>query len=111
MKVEYEITYDLFKSIMNRAVAQINLSDNLFKAQNQYEAEAKDCCEINYPTNFGDVYLLEDMIGVELLTWWLFELDCGRNYHDGCLTYKDNPVPCKTIEELWIAVEIFTQPD
>ena len=51
----------------------------------------------------GIVSLLEQMFHdhSEWISYWLWELDCGKNYVEGSVTIQKKPLPLKTIKDLY----------
>lgn len=48
------------------------------------------------------VRLLENMFNdKEFLTWWLYELDYGRKYEDGCVTEGDKAIDISDAGKLY----------
>ena len=48
------------------------------------------------------VRLLENMFNdKEILTWWLYELDYGRKYEEGCITEGDKPIDISDAGKLY----------
>ena len=47
------------------------------------------------------VKLLEDMIETDLLSWWIYELDYGKEYKPGCLTEDDMEIDVSTVDKLY----------
>ena len=41
----------------------------------------------------------------DYISYWLYDLDCGRKYKKGCITdSKNKPIPLKTLSELYDAI-------
>lgn len=47
------------------------------------------------------VKLLEDMFETDLLSWWIYELDYGKEYKPGCLTEDDMEIDVSTVDKLY----------
>ena len=47
------------------------------------------------------VKLLEDMFETDLLSWWTYELDYGKEYKPGCLTEDDMEIDVSTADKLY----------
>lgn len=47
------------------------------------------------------VKLLEDMFETDLLSWWIYELDYGKEYKPGCLTEDDIEIDVSTTDKLY----------
>lgn len=47
------------------------------------------------------VKLLEDMFKTDLISWWIYELDYGKEYKPGCLTEDDMEIDVSTADKLY----------
>lgn len=47
------------------------------------------------------VTLLEDMFETDLLSWWIYELNYGKEYKPGCLTEDDKEIDVSTSDKLY----------
>ena len=47
------------------------------------------------------VKLLEDMFETDLISWWIYELDYGKEYKPGCLTEDDMEIDVSTADKLY----------
>ena len=47
------------------------------------------------------VKLLEDMFETDLISWWIYELNYGKEYKPGCLTEDDKEVDISTSDKLY----------
>lgn len=47
------------------------------------------------------VKLLEDMFETDLISWWIYELDYGKEYKPGCLTEDDMEIDVSTVDKLY----------
>ena len=47
------------------------------------------------------VKLLEDMFETDLISWWIYELNYGKEYKPGCLTEKNKEIDVSTSEKLY----------
>lgn len=47
------------------------------------------------------VKLLEDMFETDLISWWIYELDYGKEYKPGCLTEDDIEIDVSTADKLY----------
>jgi len=101
------ISFDLFSQIITHIIASHKLGDDIYNAVSAYNKETHDCADCSFlPTRLEDdlVMLLELAMNDEdgWISYWLYELDCGEKYKDGCiLDDNDNSIPCKTIKELY----------
>lgn len=79
--------------------------DNVYSLICKYNKESYDEVEITLPTLEANVLSLLKMIMNDKYDWidyWMYELDFGRKYHDGCVTdNQGNSIKLATIEDLW----------
>ena len=47
------------------------------------------------------VKLLENMFETDLISWWIYELNYGKEYKPGCLTEDDKEVDISTSDKLY----------
>ena len=47
------------------------------------------------------IKLLEDMFETDLISWWIYELDYGKEYKPGCLTEDDIEIDVSTTDKLY----------
>lgn len=47
------------------------------------------------------VKLLEDMFETDLISWWIYELDYGKEYKPGYLTEDDKEIDVSTVDKLY----------
>lgn len=47
------------------------------------------------------VKLLEDMFETDLLSWWIYELNYGKEYKPGCLTEDEMEIDVSTADKLY----------
>ena len=47
------------------------------------------------------VKLLEDMFETDLISWWIYELDYGKDYKPGCLTEDNIEMDVSTADKLY----------
>ena len=47
------------------------------------------------------IKLLEDMFETDLISWWIYELDYGKEYKPGCLTEDDKEIDVSTSDKLY----------
>jgi len=83
-----------------------DLTDNL---TSRYNRKTKDIATIIYPTLVDDVIRLLEWATGDLDAWisyYIYELDFGRKYKDGCVTNPDGSiVKLKTVKDLWNLLE------
>lgn len=99
------ITFEEFNRYMTALKDEEELQDKLTDAVSEYNRKQNMCIHLVIPS--------QDHLIVDLLTkilddkskwisYWVYELDCGRKYKDGSITDKDGSViKLKTIEDLW----------
>lgn len=100
------MNYENFVKYMNRIVQIIELQDQLDSDLRNYNNKSKDYpASIYMPSLVSEVIqLLEIIMDDETTGWisyWVYELDCGRRYTPATVTQNDQIVPLKTIEDLW----------
>jgi hypothetical protein len=103
---DLKITFDEFAKHINDAVAIMTLQDNLYSAVADYNDQHSSTeCDFGYfPTLIDNVVdLLEKLTDDhdKWISYWMFDLDCGR---DNSLHAEDedgNIIPLKTVEDLW----------
>ena len=47
------------------------------------------------------IKLLEDMFETDLISWWIYELDYGKEYKPDCLTEDDKEIDVSTSDKLY----------
>ena len=47
------------------------------------------------------IKLLEDMFETDLISWWIYELDYGKEYKPGCLTEDDKEIDVSASDKLY----------
>lgn len=94
-----------FIEIINRLKDYRNLQDkinDLFK--DLLDNKEQDFCNagsICIGHESVVVKLLEDMFETDLLSWWIYELDYGKEYKPGCLTEDDMEIDVSTADKLY----------
>lgn len=94
-----------FIEIINRLKDYRNLQDkinDLFK--DLLDNKEQDFCNagsICIGHESVVVKLLEDMFETDLLSWWTYELDYGKEYKPGCLTEDDMEIDVSTADKLY----------
>ena len=105
---EINITFEDFERHLKDAESIMCLQDKLYEAVANYN-------DLNHKSEFDFGYfptLLDNLIELlEMLmddcdnhwiSYWMFDLNCGEKYHEGCVTDTEGKdVPLKTIEDLW----------
>ena len=47
------------------------------------------------------VSILEDMFETDLISWWIYELDYGKEYSPGALLIDDKEIDVSTVDKLY----------
>lgn len=100
------ITFKQFNKALSELVRYIEFDDDICAVFNRYSRDSDFPTEYPYPSALLTtiVNLLEiatDDVENGWISYWLWELNCGKDYKDGCVIKKNNNVPLKTIEDLW----------
>lgn len=99
------ITYDEFNRYMTVIKDEEELQDKITDAVSDYNKKQKTSVYLEIPSQDGVIVdllakILDDKN--EWISYWVYELDCGRRYVDGSVTDKDGGIiKLKTIEDLW----------
>jgi len=101
-----KFTFEVFEECIKAICDNLDLQDSVNDATYHYNDTTKDLAQIIFPTNWIDslVHLLEILTNDknEWISYWLFELERGMDYHDGCVTEADGTIiPLKTPKDLW----------
>lgn len=103
---DLKITFDEFAHHINDAVAIMTLQDNLYSAVADYNDKHRSTeCDFGYfPTLVDNVVdllakLTEDKDG--WISYWMFDLDCGRDDSLHAVNEYGDRIPLKTVEDLW----------
>ncbi len=93
-------------------VQMLNRLKNYTKLQDQIDDLFKDLVD-NTEQDFCNaggicighesvvIDLLETMFETDLISWWIYELDYGKDYKDGCLIENDRNIDVSTPEKLY----------
>lgn len=104
---DFKISFEDFERHLDDAVSILHLQDTLYGAVSDYNAEhRKSEFDFGYfPTLIDNlVELLETLTEDEdhWISYWMFDLDCGRRYVDGCVRDEDGHIIfLKTVKDLW----------
>ena len=104
---DFKITYEEFEKNLNDAVAILHLQDRLYGAVAEYNDEHRESeFDFGYfPTLIENVVTLLETLTDDTNHWisyWMFDLDCGRRYVDGSVRDEDGHVVyLQTIGDLW----------
>lgn len=100
-------SFDDFKKAMNTICDYIEFDNEMSKVFDAYNKKTGNPGEPEfYGTLVGAIAdLLTAIMRDEENQWiyyWLFELERGKHYTDGCVKYADgSPIKLETIEDLW----------
>lgn len=102
---EPNITYEEFKKHMDAIVRNMRFQDDIISLVSAYNRGSHDECELMLPMlvdNVVDLLALATHDEDDWIAYWLFDLDCGKEYKDGCVTEEDGSiVKLETIKDLW----------
>lgn len=106
MKNEVEITYDEFEKYLKEIESIMRLTDALIDIEVNFHDKAKDKeFSLWFPTMVDSVITLLAKVFDDKEKWidyWVWELDCGKEYKDGMVTERDGSnIPLKTPSDLW----------
>ena len=98
------IKYKDFEKHLKNVVKIVEFENKLWKLMRESYDNCIDC-ELNYPTLIDDVV---DLLSIatadksEWISYWVFELDCGKKYKDGMITASDGSIiKLASIKDLW----------
>lgn len=97
------IKYEDFKTAMNEIVKLRSFEDKLHDlCREMYDIFD---CELSFPTMIDTVVLLLKIATNDTDEWidyWVYELDCGKDYTEGAVRYTDGEIiPLATVDDLW----------
>lgn len=98
------IPYIEFEKHINDVIKLIRLQDGINSLISNYSATQKQYVEVSFPSLVDNVITLLVRLTNDESNWipyWVFELDCGEKYKDGCVTYNNENIKLKTIKDLW----------
>ena len=94
-----------FIEILNRLQNYTELQDNINTVFDGYiDNKEQDFCNAGSICIGHEsivVKLLEDMFETDLISWWIYELNYGKEYKPGCLTEDDKEVDVSTSDKLY----------
>ena len=99
------ISKEKFAEIMNRLKNYNDLQnkiDDLFKTN--IDNKENDFCNagsICIGHESVVVELLENMFNSDMISYWIYELDYGREYKEGCIQDKNGNIDISTTEKLY----------
>lgn len=100
------ISKDKFVEIINRLKNYNNLQDkinDLFKENiDNKEMDFMNAGSICIGHGSVVVYLLENMFNTDMISYWIYELDYGKEYKDGYVQDGEgNNIDISTVEKLY----------
>lgn len=99
------ITFDEFNRYINAIKDEEELQDKITDAVSEYnQKQNMSVCLVIPSQDYVIVDLLAKIMDDknEWISYWVYELDCGKSYKDGCVTDKDGGIiKLKTIKDLW----------
>lgn len=106
MKKNILISKEKFTGFMKHICNYLDFDDNLNGLLRNYRHIFSDDIEIILPTVFlvDTVNLLELVTAdeEEWISYFVFELDCGKSWKPGAVTNQDGTdIPLGTIDDLW----------
>lgn len=100
-----KITFNKFEEIMNHVVAFEELQDKMISASRDYNDATNDFSTFDIPATVTDTVSMLSLLLDDTENWisyWVWELDCGKGYTEGAVTTEDGAnIPLKTIKDLW----------
>lgn len=102
---KFDITYEEFKKHLDAVKRNMQFQDGLIDLVVAFNKDSRDECELMLPMmvdNVVDLLALATHDEDDWIAYWVFDLDCGKEYEDGCVTEGDGSiVKLETIEDLW----------
>lgn len=99
------LTYEEFERHLEAIASIMRLQDGFYELLNEYNSKSLNCCDFIFPTlidNVVDLLVLAMHDESGWISYWVFDLDCGNEYRDGCAEDDEgNLIKLKTIEDLW----------
>lgn len=99
------ITYEEFEKHMDDIVRIMKFQEDLIGLTCTYNKNSRDECELMLPMLVDNVV---DLLSKAMhddddwISYWLFDLDCGRAYEDGMILAADgSTIKLATINDLW----------
>lgn len=92
-----------FKEIMTWFIDKIKRGEILSNAFNRYNAESFwYSIDSEYETKFLEVLKIAVNDQYDWITYWVYDLECGKKYTKGCVQSKEGiHIPLKTIGNLY----------
>jgi hypothetical protein len=104
---DFKITYEEFEQSIKAICDCLDFQDSISEAVYRYNDTSKDDATLFLPTAWIDacinlLEILTDDIENNWIAYWLFEIERGKDYTDGCVTESDGSIiPLKTPKDLW----------
>lgn len=99
------IDFENFEKRLINVRNVIELQNNIGLASRKFNNKSNNEAVFYFPSLIDDVVNLLEILTNDKDSWisyWVFELDCGKKYKDGMILDKDkNPIKLKEIEDLW----------
>jgi len=100
------ITFDRFNEALTEIVRYIEFDDAICAACRKYSEGSEFVTEFPYPLRLMTTVV--DLLELATndtengwISYWLYELDCGKDYKEGCVTKDGENIPLKTSQDLW----------
>ena len=99
------VNKNVFMEILNRLQNYTKLQDKINNLFDGYiDNREQDFCNagsICIGHESVVVKLLEDMFETDLISWWIYELNYGKEYKPGYLTEDDKEIDVSTSDKLY----------
>ena len=100
-----KMTKELFIKHMNDIINLWEFEDSINSVVSKYNQKNMEISSIYFPSLIDNVVELLELNmndSDEMISYWVFELDVGKTYRDGCVSDADgNVIPLKTLDDLW----------
>lgn len=95
------LTFEEFKAIMDSIEEEVRFQDKIYFAVKSLNGEYFR----NTPAVYSTIILLdkifEDDSECPLIDYWVYELDFGKDWKEGCVTEGDNDIKLETVSDLY----------
>ena len=99
------INYEQFERHIKDILKITNFDDGLNELTKPFRESGEDFINISFPTLTSNVISLLEILTNdknEWISYWIYELDCGKKYKEGCVVDANKKnIPLKTIKDLW----------
>lgn len=100
-----DITYEKFEKHLEAIVRNMQFQEGLIDLFIAYNRDTGDACELMLPMmvdNVIDLLTIATRDDDGWISYWLFDLECGKAYKDGMITHADGSIiKLQTISDLW----------